>query len=91
MAQGDLTAALSSYAEGLEIRRRLAERDTGNTQWQRDLIISNVKLAQLGDKPAERYREALNIAQALYDSGRLQPRDEWMLTDLERRLNEVSN
>jgi Flp pilus assembly protein TadD len=39
-AQGDLSSALSSYKQDLEIREKLAARDPANTGWQRDLSVS---------------------------------------------------
>jgi hypothetical protein len=39
-----LVGALSSYHEDLRIRETLAARDLNNTEWQRDLIVSLVKL-----------------------------------------------
>lgn len=51
VAQGDLPAALESYRTGMEIAERLAQSDPGNAGWQRDRIVSLVKLNQAtGDK-----------------------------------------
>jgi hypothetical protein len=64
----------------------------GNAEWQRDLIVSNVKLAEVAtaqsqqDRAAECYRVALAIAQMLTEGGRLTPCDAGMVDDLERRL-----
>jgi hypothetical protein len=44
--QGDLPAALAAYDASLAIRKRLAEADPGNAEWQRDLIVSHGKLAE---------------------------------------------
>ncbi len=44
-AQGDLSAALTSYQASLAIRERLAKADPGNAGWQRDLSVSYAKLA----------------------------------------------
>jgi hypothetical protein len=46
-AQGDLSSAISSYKQGLEIRQKLAARDPANTQWKTDLVISLWKLASV--------------------------------------------
>ena len=46
-AQGDLSAALKSYQASMGIRRKLAERDPGNAQWQRDLVVSHVKIGDV--------------------------------------------
>lgn len=84
-AQGDLSAALTAYRAGLGIAETLAKRDPGNTQWQRDLIVSNVKLSEVtGDRAY--VAKALEIAQAMQKRGTLQPRDAWMVDELKRML-----
>ena len=78
-AQGDLSAALKSYQASMEIRRKLAERDPGNAQWQTDLAFSCWKLSQL-DTPAlpkaERralLKRGLAVLERLQQRGRLTP------------------
>jgi len=44
VAQGDLAAALKSYHDSLAIRVRLAQSDSGNAVWQRDLAALIEKL-----------------------------------------------
>ncbi|MDH3771265.1 MAG: tetratricopeptide repeat protein, partial [Nitrospirota bacterium] len=97
VAQGDLAGALDAYGESLAIRERLASQDPGNAEWQRDLIVSNVKMAEVatGDegRTAEargHYEAALAIATDLHESGRLAPRDAWMVEDFESRLAGLS-
>jgi len=46
VARGDLGGALTAYREGLAIREGLAERDPGNTLWQRDLGRLREKVAK---------------------------------------------
>jgi predicted negative regulator of RcsB-dependent stress response len=90
--QGNLPEALKSYRAGLGIAERLAGSDAGNAEWQRDIIISYKKIADCG--PSERrvyLSRALDIAKALYTSGRLAPADKWMLADLARLIAEVSD
>ena len=77
--------------------QKLAAQDPGNAGWQRDLIVSNVKLAEVAEaqdgqasEAARHYRAALDIAVALRDSGRLAPVDAWMVGELEARLERVS-
>jgi tetratricopeptide (TPR) repeat protein len=68
-AQGDLTSALSSYKQGLEIRQKLAARDPANAQWKTDLVISLCKLGSIleqQDTPQKReagvdYERALEL------------------------------
>lgn len=91
VAQGDLAGALQAYTESQQIFERLAAADPGNAAWQRDLIVSHAKLAQLftgmnghAAEAGEHWSEALKIARALADSGRLAPADAWMVGELER-------
>jgi hypothetical protein len=91
-AQGDLAGALAAYEAARAIAERLAASDPGNAEWQRDLIVSNVKLAETraasgdGQGAAAHYRQALAVSHELAGSGRLAPTDAWMVEDLERRL-----
>jgi hypothetical protein len=94
VAQGNLPAALESYQASLAIAERLARADPGNAGWQRDLIISNVKLAQVTDSPAivrKHYAAALAIAEDLAKRGRLAPADAWMIDDLQARLAAIGS
>ena len=73
LAQGDLPAALTSYRASHAIRERLAKADPGNAEWQRDLIVSYVKLSDVtGDKMYD--VQALDIALAMQKRGILAPR-----------------
>jgi hypothetical protein len=71
-------------------------RHPDNAVWQRDLIVANVKLAEVaaeaGESAAARghYQAALDIAVALRDAGRLGPVDAWMVEELKARLARVS-
>jgi hypothetical protein len=91
-AQRDLAGAERAYKEQHEIKAKLVALDPSNAEWQRDLIVSYVKLAEIATayneqgETAERYRAALTIAQALAGSGRLEPKDAWMVDELKRRL-----
>ncbi len=91
--QGDLAGALEAYGASLAIGERLAAQDPGNAAWQRDLVVSNVKMAEVATGEEGRaaearshYEAALAIATGLHESGRLAPRDAWMVEDLESRL-----
>jgi tetratricopeptide (TPR) repeat protein len=83
---GNGDAARDAYRKDLAIVEALARRDPANSQWQRDLIFANVKLAEAGDRPAERLRAALAITEALQGAGRLAPTDGGMIDELKRRL-----
>ncbi len=85
-ARGDRDGALKSYQDSLAIHERLAKSDPSNAEWQRDLIISYKKIADCVP-PQERranLSRALEVAQALASSGRLAPRDAWMVGELAR-------
>ena len=76
----------------MNIAEKLAGADPGNAGWQRDLIVSSVKLAEISaangglPKAAEHYHAALTTAEALAANGRLAPADAWMIDDLKQRL-----
>jgi hypothetical protein len=67
------------FSDAAGIRTKLAASDPGNAGWQRDLIVSNVKLAEISaangrlPKAAEHYRAALTTAEVLAANGRLAP------------------
>ena len=93
VAQGDLPDALQAYTESKDIRDQPAAADPGNAQWQRDLIVSNWKLANLLERMPDRaaeaaghLSEALAIARTLAATGRLAPTDAWIVETLEQRL-----
>jgi tetratricopeptide (TPR) repeat protein len=46
-AQGNLTAALTSYQAGLAVVTQLAKSDPKNAGWQRDLPVSLANLARV--------------------------------------------
>lgn len=85
-AQGNLSGALEAYQAGLDIRQTLATADPGNTEWQRDLIVSLVKLAEAGEDAVRHYSQALDIAGRLETEGKLAPTDTWMVDVLRERL-----
>jgi hypothetical protein len=87
MAEVDREGALQSYRAGLTIRETLARRDPGNTEWQRDLIVSCVKIAGADPEAAPAMlARALDIARQLKSSGKLAPVDAWIPDALARRL-----
>ena len=71
VAQGDGPGALAAYQAGLAIREGLAKRDPANTQWQRDLSVSNNKIGDVlvaqGDGPGAlaAYQAGLTIRESL--------------------------
>jgi tetratricopeptide (TPR) repeat protein len=74
VVRGDLNAALAAYGEARASMERLAGSDAGNTDWQRELSVSNNKIGDVlvlqGNLPeAEKsYRAGLAIAERLAGS-----------------------
>jgi hypothetical protein len=82
-----LPAALISYQASREILERLAQSDPGNAVWQRDLIVTYVKLAEVDLTGSRSFLiHALTIAQQMQRRGQLAPVDMRMLDDLARRI-----
>ena len=68
----------------------MAEQEPDRADYQRDLIVSFVKLAEAEPSGARGYlTRALQIAEALERSGRLNPVDAWIPDELRRRLGEL--
>jgi hypothetical protein len=71
VAQGDGPGALAAYQAGLTIAEDLAKRDPANTEWQRDLSISNNKIGDVlvaqgdGAGALAAYQAGLTIAEDL--------------------------
>jgi hypothetical protein len=86
-AHGDLQGALDAYTAALGIRETLARRDPGNTAWQRDLVVSCVKIADCVPAEARGLLErALGVVRELQETGRLAPVDAWMPGEVAQRL-----
>jgi tetratricopeptide (TPR) repeat protein len=91
---GQLDAALVSYQKKLDIAAALFGDDPQNGEFQRDLLIANVKvgaaLRAKGDAQAARvrYSVALGIAENMAASGRLNPQDAWMVSNLRKRVGQ---
>ena len=83
--QGQLDHALAAYRTSLALIEPLAARDPGNAEWQRDLIVSLVKLGGASGEHAH-WARALAIAEALRARGALAPGDAWMIDDLQQKL-----
>ncbi|MBO6808893.1 tetratricopeptide repeat protein [Thalassospira sp.] len=90
-AEGKTKEALHEYRKGMAIAESLAKIDPTNTERQRDLIIAHVKLSETDPLNVDRHlTEALRVATELEQSHRLAPRDEWMPSELQRRLDQLS-
>jgi hypothetical protein len=93
--QGDLAGALQAYQASLGIRERLAASDPGNALWQRDLIVSRWRLADLAEgyvseDALDHWRAALAIALELQQSGRLAPIDAYFVDEIQRRIDALT-
>jgi hypothetical protein len=87
VAQGNLPEALKSFRDSLAVMDRLAKAAPGNAVWQRDFIVSCVRLAAADQPEARTYwTRALKIAQQMQQRGQLAPRDLWILDDLPKRI-----
>ena len=77
--------------ESLGISERLAQAEPDRADYQRDVIISCVKIAEnVPEEARPHLSRALDIALHLRSQGRLDPVDVWMPDDLARRLGELS-
>ena len=84
--QGDLPEALKADQAGLAIRAARTRRP-GNAEWQRDLIVSCVKISEVFPAEARAMlTRALAIAHQLRDERKLAPADAWIPDDVARRL-----
>jgi TIR domain/CHAT domain/AAA ATPase domain len=91
LALGSTDRALQRYQTLLDRHRRLAAAEPGRADYQRDLIVSCVKLSEALPGDARKYLpRALEIASRLRTEGRLAPTDHWMIDDLGRRLASLS-
>ena len=88
LSQGDRDGALAAYRAALAIRETLVRRDHANTHWQRNLIVSYVRMAEAEPTTARaQLSRALHIARTLQSEGRLAPTDAWMVDDFTQRLD----
>jgi hypothetical protein len=88
-AQGDLPGALAAYQDGLTIAKKLAAQDGGNAEWQRDLMISHVKLSEAGGDAKMHLTKALEIAEAMEAKGILAPVDAFIPGMLRKQLADL--
>ena len=84
-ARGDLTGALAAYRDAMAITERLAARDPGNAEWQRDLFVGNWRVGDVLlrlDRQAEARGFAETALKAAREWGRRQPDDARRESDL---------
>jgi tetratricopeptide (TPR) repeat protein len=90
-AQSKTKDALSYYREAVAINSRLAESDPTNATLQRDLLIALNNIGDAGDDARNNYTHALTIARALNAQGKLLPKDQPMVKELEKKLADLPN
>jgi hypothetical protein len=90
LAQGDLAAALTSFAASHDIFKRLAAADPGHAGWQRDLAFSHWRLARYGDQPRVHWQQVVAILKGLQEQGRLAPVDQKWLPIAEENLAAIT-
>ncbi len=89
---GELTAARVYFADGLTIRKQLAQADPTNAQMQRDVAVSHANIAGLLEKehnPAavDSWRACLGVFQKMIDAGlRVSPQDLKTLDWLRKKI-----
>jgi hypothetical protein len=74
LRSGDAEGALKAYEESLAIRQKLVAADPGNAQWQTDLVVSYVRIAQATKNEVRRkaaLEDALRIVKTLDTKGLL--------------------
>lgn len=84
-AQGEVPNELKPYLMGIEMSAAMLAPALPNSQWQRDLIVRYVKQSEVSGDNAYLAR-ALEVAQAIQQSGALDSRDAWIVDELKRRL-----
>jgi len=84
---GDLRAARRGYEEADAAFKRLAEKNPGSAEAQRDLIFSYANMGSIYPQQGW-WAKGLVVCQRLASEGRLAPADAWMLDDLRKRAAE---
>jgi len=92
--QGDRGRAEKAYRNALAIHERLAEQDRTNTLWRTDLAASSVKMTMVLDQNTAAGRDqarrllqdSLAILRPLQAAGRLTPKQQGWIPDIEKRL-----
>jgi len=97
LQSGQVTEALRSYQQGLEIRQKLAAADPTDAQAQFDLYISHHKIAfvhqkqKLYEQAIESYGRGLKVLQALKGQNRLVPANEKWIGILEQAIQQCQH
>ncbi|MBK8456550.1 MAG: caspase family protein [Phyllobacteriaceae bacterium] len=84
--KGDYVGGLQIYRDDLATSEALVAANPLRAEFRRDLMVSNIRLATLGDDPAARLQKALALAEAMQQEGVLAPSDAQMPTMLRQLL-----
>ena len=84
--KGDFAGGLKLYREDLVTAEGLVAANPARAEFRRDLMVSNIKLATLGDDPVNRLTKALALAEAMRKEGVLPPSDAQMPAMLRQLL-----
>ena len=89
-ALGQGEEARQAYLKSLAIAERLAAAEPDRADYQRDIIVSLVKLSEIerGADASRALSRALGVVETLAESGRLAPADARMIEDLRQRLHD---
>lgn len=85
LALGFIDRAHARYLHLVKRYERLAQAEPARADYQRDLVISLMRMAE-GPEGREHLLRALSILEALRNEGRLAPVDEPMIAELRRLL-----
>jgi tetratricopeptide (TPR) repeat protein len=85
-SQGDFSKSIAQCGEAADVTRALIGKDQNNSEWQMDLVASLHCLARAGDKPRDRWTEALAILSQLQSERRIPPGKQGWIATVERDL-----
>jgi len=89
-SNGDGDKAIQAYQDRLTIAETLARRDSKRADWQRDMIVSYVKMSQVIPEKQKHYlQQALSIVRRLDKENRLYPVDHWMIKNLRDQIESL--
>ena len=89
-ALGQGEKAREAYLKDLAIAEMLANAEPDRADYQRDLVISLVRIAPIsGDRAKEVLHQALDILESLQATGRLDPVDEPMIAAVQQLIAEA--
>ena len=85
-SQGDFSTSVAQCGEAADVTRALIGKDQNNSEWQMDLVASLHCLARAGDRPRDRWTEALAILSRLKSERRIPPAKQGWIVTVKRDL-----